>query len=182
MDLATHTVTTFTTTTLDVRGLAFDGNGNLFAMLNGTTNYIVKLDPVTGAVVGSLVTPAYGDGLTFDPFSGELWSAGGSGLLFAIKTDLSSLQQFSGPCFRWDGVVADGKGNIDIAGAGCNNMYQFNIASSTFTKLADTPGIDDLAPLVGLGAPPAVPEPSTLFLIVSGLSVPLRKLRSVVKR
>src|SRR5205807_532494 len=58
----------------NLNGIAYDGSGNLFAVVNGTVD---QLDPVTGAIIKTGTAPA-NDGLTWDSFTGDLFAANGS--------------------------------------------------------------------------------------------------------
>ena len=149
-----------------VDGLAYDNSSRLFAVIN--QNEVAQINPVNGAIIKEL-TGLTGnlDGLTFDPVTGDLWaSAFTANSLLRIPVDLSgSTSLASGMIASPDGLVSDGIGNIFVAGYQ-TNIYQYNIASKLVTKQNAVPGLDDLAPLVGLGAP--IPEPSSWVLFGSG--------------
>jgi len=58
-------------------GIAYDAFGNLYAVANHNT--IVQINPVSGAVLNTLVLEPHsgvngGDGLTYDSFTGSLWA------------------------------------------------------------------------------------------------------------
>jgi len=105
-----------------VDGLAYDPNGDLFAVADHNT--IQQIDPVTGATLNTLVLEPHhgvngGDGMTYDPYTGELWASHdgttGSGVL-EIATDLSSFTyyDFSEQMHAPDGIKSDGLGNLYI--------------------------------------------------------------------
>ncbi len=161
VDLTSHSVTTlFTgTTTSGIDGLTYDNSGRLFAVLG--RNQIAQIDPVTGAILNDTATfDGNLDGLTFDPVSGQLWVGSENGHIFEVPTTLATETSFAAG--NIDGLEADGLGNLFLANFE-NNIQQFNISTSTLTNLTSVPGIDDLAPLAGPGAP--IPEPATLALL-----------------
>ena len=168
-------------TSANLRGLTYVGN-ELFAVVGGN---LEQLDPTTGVpLVGksvSLGSGISGDGLTYDPISGNLFVASqGASELLEFTTSLVPVapSPFNCACGNFDGVVADGSGNIDIADV-AGSIVQFN--GSTFTTIATgLTGIDDLAPLSGLGAPKSpsgVPEPGSLTWLLAGAPFLLWKYR-----
>jgi streptogramin lyase len=153
-------------------GLAYDGKGDLFVVIN--RDQIVQIDPTTGAVLAkSKVFDGNLDGLTFDTFSGKLWVASENGGIFSVTTDLGTVTGFTGPAgTSFDGIEGNGLGSLFLANFGAN-VYQFTIASGTFTSETAVPGIDDLAPIVGGGSgggPTPAPEPGSWALLVMGLT------------
>jgi len=145
-------------------GLAYDSNGDLFAVSRHNT--IVQIDPLTGLILNKLVlySPNVGtdgaDGLTFDPVTGNLWAAVAcfkpnpcplvSGAPFGnsiieVPTNLSTFTQFqSGKVPIPDGIISDGQGNLYI-GAALKYVMQYNIATDTITASVKAPGVDDMA-------------------------------------
>jgi hypothetical protein len=184
INLSTGTSTVLAHFASPVRGIVYDAAGRLFVNVDnfqgsGGPDQIVQIDPLTGAVINSLNLPRPGDGLTYDPSTGSLWAASVlDASVMRIADDLSSVSRLDCTdtdttiCFIYDGVEADGNGNIDLANV---NGYidQYNVASGIFSFLAPAPGIDDLAPLVGEGAPSpspsATPEPNSAFLVATGM-------------
>jgi hypothetical protein len=165
VNLTTHIVTTlFTqTTTAGIDGLAYDSMGHLFAVLG--RNEVAQIDPTTGAILNHTATfDGNLDGLTFDSSTGKLWVGSENGAIWEVPTSLASETSFAAGAI--DGLEADGKGNLFLANFG-TNVQEFNIPTSTLTDLTAVPGIDDLAPVAGIGSP--TPEPSTLILFGSGL-------------
>ncbi len=143
-----------------VDGLAYDAQGELFAIADHNT--VVQLDPCTGDVLKTLVLEPHdkvngGDGMVFDPYSGQLWishdgtdSANG---LIEVPTDLSSFLLFQvGQISVPDGIVSDGKGNLYI-GAGLQKLMAYNIPTDTLAQPQASalvvPGIDSLALIPG---------------------------------
>jgi sugar lactone lactonase YvrE len=143
-----------------VDGLTYDNSGKLFAALNG--NSVAQIDPSNGTIIKQLGgLQCCLDGITFDPVTGDLWvSAYSSGGILRIPTNLSgSLGTFASSIPNPDGLESDGKGNIFVAATTPgNNVWEYNIASDTATKKNAVPGLDDVAPLTGLGAPPGYIE------------------------
>jgi hypothetical protein len=159
-----------------VDGLAYDAQGELFAIANHSN--VVQLDPCTGAVLKTLVLePHYkvdgGDGMVYDPYTGQLWishdgSDNANGLI-EVPTDLSSFSLFqSGNIPVPDGIVSDGKGNLYI-GAGLQRLVAYNIPTDTLAHPMSesflVPGLDSLELIPGtsttvglsLSPNPAVP-------------------------
>jgi PEP-CTERM motif len=147
-------------------GLAYDPAGQLF-VVNGSD--LLQIDPTTGATINTFVLGSAGDGLAYDPFTGNLFVSFTSGIE-EVPTSLSG----SGTTFayngdRIDGLESDGLGNIYLADTDAQRIVEFNIGGSSFTPLSSVPTIDDLAPVVGPGSAP-VPEPATLTLTALGLA------------
>jgi hypothetical protein len=94
--------------------------------------------------------------MTFDPVTGALWvSANSNAGLIEIPTDLSGFTSFAGGQIpNPDGLASDGDGNIIVASAstGTGYIYQYNIATGSVTRRNSVEGLDDIAPLTGLGA------------------------------
>jgi len=147
-------------TGFSVDGLAYDAEGNLFAVANHNT--VVQMDPCTGDILKTLVLePHYkidgGDGMVYDPYSGQLWishdgSNNANGLI-EVPTDLSSFSLFqSGQIPVPDGIISDGKGNLYI-GAGLQRLMVYNIPTDTLAHPSSqsllVPGIDSLALIPG---------------------------------
>jgi len=167
-------------------GIAYDPSGDLFVAVN---NEIVQISLTTGATIRHSAAYGFVDGLTYDPFSNMLYGAEATCIRpFALATLASStcLGSFS----DLDGIEADGIGNIIAADTGFYSsflgsfvnadIYQYNLVNNTQSYfLINAAGIDDVAPIVGLGSPPAaVPEPGTLALFgtaVLGLMARYRK-------
>ncbi len=110
-------------------GIAYDPYGNLYAVANH--NYIVQINPTTGAIVNTLfLEPAHGinggDGMTYDSYTGSLWATHdgttGDGLLQIPVTASglgSTFSLFLTPALTAsgsppDGIKSDGKGNLYI--------------------------------------------------------------------
>jgi hypothetical protein len=73
INLITNAVTTLATFSSNVRGIAYDASGRLFVNVDNskTSGSLVQLNPLTGAVISSISLPSAGDGLTFDPTTGD---------------------------------------------------------------------------------------------------------------
>jgi DNA-binding beta-propeller fold protein YncE len=170
------------------QGTAFDGAGNLFAVLGsrtgGASSFVAQLDLTTGAILKSSVNEIDLDGLTYDPFSGKLYSGSlsGHGLYQFDPATLSAtlLPNSTGPGF--DGDTTDAAGNLYIAGGGF--IWQYNLVSSTLIQRTFVSGLDDLAPATGLGSPTSVPEPAsvTLAALAAGLIYARRRKRTTASK
>jgi len=143
-----------------VDGLAYDPNGNLFAVANHNT--IQQIDPVTGATLNTLVLEPHrgvngGDGMIYDPYTGELWATHdgttGSGLL-EIPTDLSTFTfyNFTGQMNAPDGIKSDGLGNLYIGAI--HTVAVINIQGTpTMTKRFVVHGADGVSLVPGTYQP-----------------------------
>jgi hypothetical protein len=176
VNLATHAVTTLGNYGGNPQGLAYDALGNLFAVLGtrsgGATSFVARLDPITGAILGQTVGEVELDGMTYDPFTGLLYSPSlnGNGI-FAINPStlaVTLLNNSTGVAF--DGITTDSNGNLFIANSG-SRIYQYNLISDVLTPETTVSGLDDLAPASGLGAPvpaPAIGRGLPALLAISG--------------
>jgi hypothetical protein len=141
-------------------GIAYDAYGNLYAVANHNT--IVQIDPVSGAVLNTLVLEPHtgingGDGLTYDSYSGSLWAthdgttglgvlqipvtATGLGTTFSLF--LTPTLQGSAP----DGIKSDGQGNLYIGAIWTVAIY--NIPTNSITKKVVVKGADGIALVPG---------------------------------
>jgi len=154
VNLVTGTVTPLLTKQGTVDGLAYDPTGQLFAVVNHHTQ-VVQVDPNSGTVLQRLTVVTnqtigwYGlDGLTYDPYTGQLWATDvgtGANCLVEIPTDLSTFTLFQvGKMLIPDGVVSDGLGNLYVAVDG-KKVYQYSIPTDTITKMVAVKSVDDLA-------------------------------------
>jgi hypothetical protein len=139
-------------------GIAYDPDGNLYAVANH--NKIVQVDPATGAILKTLVLEPHlgingGDGLTYDSYTGSLWATHdgttGAGLLQIPVTS----EGLSGGFTFYptpgvpapDGIKSDGKGNLYIGAIWTVAVY--NIPTNTVTKNIVVKGADGLALVPG---------------------------------
>jgi hypothetical protein len=178
-------------------GVAYFGN-RLFANAGITYQHggdrIVEINPVTGAILANQ-TPSnmvgnpvgYGDldAMTYDPFTGHLWTTdeASSMLIEADPNNLATgwtlhplVTGAGGGAYLPDGICGNGLGKLWYASRSDFNVYEYDIASGISTPIVYIYGLDDLAPVTGLGS---FPEPTAVALI--GLTVPLlhRRHRAV---
>jgi sugar lactone lactonase YvrE len=170
INLASGAVTPLLSKQGTVDGLAYDGAGHLFAVVNHHRQ-IVQVDPTSGAILNTLTVitnPPNGldglSGLTYDPYSAQLWAtdtgggatcANGASCLVEIPTSLSSFTFFeAGVMPTPEGIIADGQGNLFI-GAGTVKVFEYSIPTGTMTATVKVPGVFDVAP-----GPPATVVPA----------------------
>jgi DNA-binding beta-propeller fold protein YncE len=173
VNLATHQVTQLGNYGGNPQGTAFDAAGHLFAVLGtrsgGATSFVAQLDPTTGAILNQSPNEVQLDGMTYDPFSGKIYSPSlaGNGIYQFDPTTLSAVLLPNSAGVGFDGITTDSAGNLYTAGGGAF-IYQYNLISHTLTQRTAVPGLDDLAPLTGPGAATTVPEPASLTLLGIG--------------
>jgi len=143
-------------------GIAYDPYGNLYAVANHNT--IVQIDPVTGAILNTLVLEPHhgingGDGLTYDSYSGSLWAthcgttglgvlqipvtAAGLGSSFSLYLTPALKKSGSAP----DGIKSDGNGNLYIGAIWTVAVY--NIPTNTITQNVVVQGADGVSLVPG---------------------------------
>ena len=155
----------------NLNGLAYDGVGSLFAVTGGTVD---RLDATTGANFGTILqtgtVSGNFDGLTWDPFNGTLFAANAGCIEEINKTTLGGIACRGSFSFV-DGLESDGAGHIIVADTFAQFISYYDIASGASIRLISAPGLDDIAPVAGLGAPPPppLPEPATLTLMSAAL-------------
>jgi hypothetical protein len=172
-------------------GIAYVGN-RLFVNAGNTFQHggdqVLELSPVTGAVLNQSISNPAGvntvgdlDGLTYDGFTGHLWATDESaGALIEINPNTLATTVHPLPANALgggmlpDGLCGDSAGKLWYASRGDFNIYQYNITAATSTMIVNINGLDDLAPVSGLGA---MPEPSTLTLGALAIPLLLRRRR-----
>jgi sugar lactone lactonase YvrE len=157
-NFATSATTVLTKNLKSCDGIAYDPYGNLYAVANHNT--IVQINPVTGAILHTLVLEPHhgingGDGLTYDSFSGSLWATHdgttGGGLLQIPVTaaglgstfTLHPTPSVSAP----DGIKSDGEGNLYIGAIWTVAVY--NIPTNTVVKNVVAKGADGVSLVPG---------------------------------
>jgi len=168
--LATGTVTTVGTFS-DLNGLTYDASGNLFVVTNGRVD---RVNPTTGAILtmgGSI--GGFLDGLTFDSVTNKLWAATGSCIYNFDLPTLTPSGCITTPGFGGnDGIESDNAGHLFIAASGPALVTQYTISTGTFVAVSNNlGGLDDIAPVAGLGAPPTAPEPASFALTAIGVGL-----------
>jgi hypothetical protein len=117
--------------------------------------------------------------MTYDPFTGHLWSTDedASALIEINPNTLATVSHplpgnAAGGAMLPDGICGDGAGKLWYASRGDFNVYEYDITANTSTAIVSIYGLDDLAPVTGLGA---YPEPAAISLV--GLAIPLLRRR-----
>jgi hypothetical protein len=119
-------------------------------------------------------------GMVYDPFTG-LITFFGAGAVGTVDPSLAtnaliaaSFKQRTGINFDFDQGAVDGHGHALIAGNGEITFIDYSQTGDITSPLNKViieggfGGIDDVAPLVGLGAANVAPEPSALVLLATG--------------
>jgi sugar lactone lactonase YvrE len=154
-------------------GIAYDGNGNLY-VADGKT--LDQINTTNGQVITSVTVSGSLDGLTYNAANNTLYAASGSCLQTFTLTGGLAAGNCVGSFSSLDGVESGGDGNIYVADTGAQQVGAYNVTSRQSSYLFSAPHLDDIAPIVGLGAPPStgsgpsVPEPTSLISMV-GLSL-----------
>jgi hypothetical protein len=153
-------VTTILTKKLGtVDGIAYDGYGNLYAVADHST--VVQVNPVTGAVLATLILEPHhsvngGDGMTYDPYTGELWITHNGTLGFGVEEIFTNAKGFTGSFTLYptppgihalDGIKSDGKGNLYIGAIYTVGVY--NIPTQTLTQNIVVKGADGVSLVPG---------------------------------
>jgi len=182
----------------DVTQLAFAPNGKVFYTDgNPNANGAIGLftfgspDTTTQLIAANQVPAAHG--IIYDPFTGLMTMFGG-GQVATLNPNAGtnvqitgSLKQFDVPGISdFDQGSVDGFGHAFIAGNGALTFIDYSQShditnpNNKIVIMGGYANIDDIAPLVGLGAPAAVPEPSSILLMGSGLAglIAMRRRRS----
>jgi len=139
-------------------GIAYDGYGNLYAVANHNT--IARIDPVSGAVIQTLVLEPHdgvngGDGMTYDQYTGELWITHDGTTGYGVEEIETASTGFTGafsyfptPGVRSpDGIKSDGKGNLYVGAIHTAAIY--NIPSQKVLKNIIVNGADGVALVPG---------------------------------
>jgi len=178
VNLTTQAVTLLTSGTKP-QGIVFTPSGNLFLNLGSG---IEQINYPAGTVANTNTNYGALDGLTYDPTTGYLYATTGvngtnpSNTIIQINptTLAENLITISGSnvptSLHLDGIEATSNGNLIIANYD-SSLLEYFTATNTATSLSSTPGIDDVAPLVGGGSanPSATPEPGTFALFGTGI-------------
>ncbi|GAC1317600.1 MAG: hypothetical protein NVSMB2_11510 [Chloroflexota bacterium] len=176
IDLTTGVTTFITSGLANLGGLTFNADGTRL-FVSSHNGQIGEIDPVTGTLIRSVITGGGGfpDGMAFDPNTGKVYVTGcpngvcqvniGTTLspTLSIDTQLTAV--------NGDGIAADGNGHLLVVN-GFNNLWNLDIKTDTaFLEASGISYADDVAPIVGAGAPPvgATPELDSVLLFGSGL-------------
>src|SRR6185312_11301948 len=139
-------------------GITFNGDGSRL-FVSSHNGWIYEISPSDGHLIRSLRVPGGPDGMTYDPTTGRIFASGCGGLCdLAIGTDaqptLSLVKVHT--AVDGDGISADGQGHIYVINGSCC-LRRLDLIKEAATSIATgIPSADDVAPLVGAGAPPPV--------------------------
>jgi hypothetical protein len=137
-------------------GIAFNSSGSRL-FVSSHIGEIDEISPVDGHLINSLFIGGAADGMTFDPTSGDAFVSGcGTGLCqIGVGTDIApTLAHVASYNIDSDGIAADGQGHVFLVNGFCC-LFELTLATGTVTEIAaPIPTADDVAPLVGAGAPP----------------------------
>jgi len=165
--------------TLDT--IVWDGTGQGWYTDSGSSGFgnfgKVTINPITNtySTTRLLSSLPAAHGMAYDPFTNTLILMG-DGHITQIDTTGAILADITGFGGTFDQGAVDGQGHIfaanndgnltflDISGTG-----RINTASFVSTQFL-AGSLDDIAPLVGPGANPAVPEPMTVLLVGTGVA------------
>jgi hypothetical protein len=193
-----HAITFPSGAASNVTQLAFAPNGKIL-YTDGSPNAFGSIGlfnlaayQTTQLIAVNTVKAAHG--VIYDPFT-KLWTMFGGGSVATMDPNAgsnaaitASLKQRATGVSDFDQGAVDGFGHALIAGAGGITFIDYS-KTGDITNPADfvkfVPGfgnIDDVAPLVGLGAPP-VPEPSSFAIVtlasaIFGAGAYLRRRRA----
>lgn len=156
--------------------LAFAPNGKVFysdSNPNGFGNYgLIDLSTFQTTRLGTDIRAVHG--LIYDPFTG-LMTMFGAGAVATVNPTSLTFKQRIGINTDFDQGSVDGHGHAFIAGNGQITFIDYSAthditsASNKVIIVNGFSGIDDTAPLVGLGSNVGiVPEPSSLTLLALG--------------
>lgn len=157
-----------------------NSNGSIglftFGATTDTTNQLIAANTVRAA-----------HGIVYDPFTKKMTMFGGA-MVATLDPSQTSDANIVASLKKWDlgqsvcdfdqGAV-DGLGHAFIAGCGAMTFIDYSVtgditsAANTLIVTGGFGDIDDIAPLVGLGAPPPtghIPEPGSLALLALGLA------------
>lgn len=141
--------------------LSYDSQGNLYS---AGSNRVAQIDPVSGAILNS--SPQYSGvdfvAMTYDPFTNKLWFADLSANECLRSASLTTTTLSVSGCIvsfpsgvdTVGSLAADGAGNIWVASS--SSVADYNVTSNNIAKTYAASGYPTgIAPLTGLGAPPA---------------------------
>jgi hypothetical protein len=168
-----------------VTGLIFDPH-------NSTWYYGATVDGSTGGDFGTvsfsgntatltrLLSGVPAHGLTFDPFTNDIFINGGTGIQQfdpSVGANGAIVATITVAGDEFDQAAADGNGHLFVASNNGNLVgidydnatgHLINGVGATLASAFLAANLDDIAPLSGTGAP-KVPEPASLALVGSAL-------------
>jgi len=153
-------------------GLAYDDNGDLFAVLG--VSEVAQIDPTTGAILNFIGNLSEADGLTFDSSTGMLYVGSDAGGFYTVDTGLTSAV-FTDLGITTDGIASSGN-LLYLINRGVGGV-QYNLSDQSTLVSPGITGADDIAPVAGLGSQQTTPEPGSMMLLATGLLALKRVIR-----
>ena len=163
--------------------IAFDSTGSTFYVQGSPNGFgnVGHIDIGTGATARLFTSLRPAHGLVADSFTGlmTMFGAGFVGTFNSLAGSdaliVSSLKTFDTGICDFDQGALDGKGHALVAGCSGITFIDYHtsgdITAPDFVAFrGGFSGIDDVAPLSGLGSSTGVPEPSTLGLLAAALA------------
>jgi hypothetical protein len=155
-------------------GITFNGSGSRL-FVSSHTGFVYEIDSGTGHVVRTLNVGGSPDGMTYDPTTGHVFvSTCGANRLCEIDIGVDAaptLTLKTAYPVGSDGIAADGQGHVYLVQGPCCLLEFEPLGGGAWnltTVASNIPSADDVAPVVGSGAPPPPPSNTGTTLVYTG--------------